>query len=356
MVNALGKKYLIIALLLLIIFVLALACNETIVGPQSSPNKIFFLSGRDGNPNNFFPNIKNNDVFVMDADGKNQVNLTNSPDSDFVSIILSRNTNKIIYQQYTPTKSIFYIMNYDGTQKKIITSDSFVTSFSPDGKEIICSTDYPQNDIIIMDLNGNEIMNLTAKTGIGGRQARFSPDGQKLCFYSQSSELAPYNIFITNRDGSDTRQLTNDTLSYNRIFFSLDSKQIFFLGLDIHKGGSEIFCVNVDGSNFRNLTNTNFQFFYNLLEVSPDGENLLFTKQYSHDPNIYSMNLTGRDLKQLTSSNMAFGGVYTSDGNNIIYTQMVNGEYQIYEMKSDGTQKRNLSNNAFRDINPVPNY
>ena len=360
MLNSLGKKSLTITLLFLIMFVLALACNETIVGPQINTDKIFFLSGRDGNPNHFFPGSKNKDVFVMNADGNNQVNLTNSPDSDFVSIVLSRNNKKIIYQYYTPIKSFYYIMNIDGTQKRILAStsyNSYVASFSPDGQEIIFSTSNPQNDIIIIDLNGNEVINLTAKTGIGGNQARFSPDGKKICFYSQSSELNPYNIFITSRDGSDTRQLTNDTLSYySRILFSLDGKQIFFAGNDQHYSGNEIFSVNVDGSNFRELTNTNFQFLYILLEISPDGESLLFTKQYSNDPSIYSMKLDGTGLKQITYSNAAVDGVYTSDGNNIIYTQMENGKYQIFEMEYDGTQKRNLSNNAFSDIYPVPNF
>jgi TolB protein len=354
------KKPWIFKILFLNLILYAFACDETIVEPQIDANKIFFISNRDGNSDTIFTNYLNNDVFVMDPDGKNQINLTNSPDSDFIDIVLSGNGKKILYRYIKSGASPYFIMDINGMHKKIITSiyhQNFDASFSPDKQQIVYVSQNPNNDIIIMDINGNEQINLTSGTGVEGVHPKFSSDGRWICFCGYSNGFMPNNLFIIDKYGTNMKKLTNDTLDCYNNLFSLDNRKIFYTGFQ--NNGTEIFSINVDGTNVKKITNKNFQFIPMYLELSPDGKKILFTQFYSYNPtnsDLYLLEVDGTNLEQITFSNMAWRGVFTKNGKKIIYNERVNGISQIYEMNLDGTHKINLSNNEFDDEHPIPNY
>jgi TolB protein len=74
----------------------------------SEGQKILFVSERDGDK----------EIYVMNADGSGQANLTNNPGVMDVWPTISPNSNKIIYLTYVDNQWDSWIMNVDGTDKR----------------------------------------------------------------------------------------------------------------------------------------------------------------------------------------------------------------------------------------------
>ena len=87
------------------------------IEPDWSPDgkKIAFSTNRDGNY----------EIYVMDADGSNQTNVSNSPSTYESSPSWSPDGKKIVCVSGTGTSSEIWTMNADGSNKKRITNNSY---------------------------------------------------------------------------------------------------------------------------------------------------------------------------------------------------------------------------------------
>jgi Tol biopolymer transport system component len=107
------------------------------------------------------------------------------------------------------------------------------------------------------------------------RQATFpalSPDGEWLTFCSIGDKQE--DIFIARRDGSEVRNLTDDTPKDRTPRWSPDGRQLAFFS---DRGGRwEVWLINADGTGLRQLTHTSGNPVVNPL-WSPDGARLAFS-------------------------------------------------------------------------------
>jgi hypothetical protein len=158
--------------------------------------KIVFVSWRNGN----------SEIYIMNADGSEQVNLTNNPllDSD---PCFSPDGSKIIFVSERDGNKEIYIMNIDGSEQTNLTNNSAwdsQPSFSPDGSKIIFVSERDGNkEIYIMNIDGSEQTNLTNNLA-ADFAPNFSPDGNKIVFWSDRN--VDYGSYIMNIDGSEQTQ------------------------------------------------------------------------------------------------------------------------------------------------------
>ncbi len=159
-----------------------------------------------------------NDIFVMDVDGQNLVNLTNNAASAFdVDPIFSRD-GRIIFASNprTPTnpasKSQIFRMNGDGsglTQLTTAAADHFQPSVSPDGSRIAFASDRDGDfEIFVMRADGTQATPLTANSA-NDSDPVFSPDGSRIVFASNRD--GDFEIFQMNLDGTGQTPLTNNS-------------------------------------------------------------------------------------------------------------------------------------------------
>jgi Tol biopolymer transport system component len=252
-------KYLIFATLSLSILAgFYVACNNGRYSPYDdleSRTKIAFVSDRDGN----------DEIHVMNADGSNQTNLTNSPKMDWYPD-WSPDGKKIIFGSYTHPRNPddeddedIYIMNADGTEVKRLTNTSpgwsDFASWSPDGTKIVyLSVDPVDNcEIYIINVDGTDKTNLTNHPDIDGYPS-WSPDGTKIAFNHEffRGEKAVCNIFVMNPDGTNRVQLTKQSTIHEPIGggvprWSPDGKKIVFQAGE--KKGNGVYTMNADGTN-----------------------------------------------------------------------------------------------------------
>lgn len=148
-------------------------------------------------------------IFVMDADGKNQQNLTNDDTLAFYSPLWSPDGKRIVY--YTERgddKDQIWTMNADGSDKKLLTNNighNFYPSWSADGKRIIFTSDRDGEKEVIysMKADGTDVKRLLKTNSF---YAKISPDGKKIAFIS--GKFPSNNIFVANADGSNEKNLT----------------------------------------------------------------------------------------------------------------------------------------------------
>src|SRR5207249_1602656 len=159
------------------------------------------------------------DIYVMNADGSGQVNLTNNPAEDD-GPVWSPDGTKILFHTNRDGNPEVYVMNADGSGQVNLTNNPATDdqpAWSPDGSKIAFtrSPDGASFSIYVMQVDGSSITRLTTTTQDDG--AAWSPEGTKIAFSSFSGGIyGQWQIYVMNADGSGVTQLTSTSTRSNR--------------------------------------------------------------------------------------------------------------------------------------------
>ena len=286
--------------------------------------QIAFTSNRDGNAH-----VKpTTDIFVMDADGGNQQNLTNIPGFD----------NK--------------------------------PSWSPDGKRIafasardghINAHGFPSFEIYVMDADGSDPQRLTENPN-QDEFPSWSPDGKRIAF--ASTRDGNYEIYVMDADGSDSQRLTENPMVDRDPSWSPDGKRIVYRA---RREGHfetkfaitfEIYVMDADGQNLQRLTNNRKNEWDP--SYAPDGDRIAFAadrKGEFENFEIYVMDADGQNLQRLTNNRVWDRyPSWSPDGKRIAFASDRKGDFasfDIYVMHADGANLQNLTNNRHNDTKPA---
>jgi len=98
---------------------------------------------------------------------------------------------------------------------------------SPDGRWLVYTRSQQQEDVVLSTLDGGEQRTLTDDPA-RDRFARWSPDGERVAFYSDRD--GGYEVWIVDRDGSGLRRVTHDPEQGSARFgiWSPDGKRLLF--------------------------------------------------------------------------------------------------------------------------------
>ena len=289
---------------------LVLAANLLLVSTslaQLADARIAFMSNRSGN----------GEIYLMNPDGKRLRRLTRhpqydsapawSPDGQKITFLLFRDEHRI--QARGMILSDIYVMNTDGTNPINLTQsakrmDSGAT-WSPDGKQIaFTSTEHFHANVWLMDADGGNPRNLTnhdAGDRSGGSGAPdWSPNGNQIAFSSLRD--GNWEIYVMNADGANPINLTNHPAKDGRPDWSPDGNRIAFTS--DRDGNLEIYVMNANGTNPINLTNHPDE--DNHASWSPDGTRIAFDSLRDRDRDynweIYVMNADGTNPIRLTQN------------------------------------------------------
>jgi dipeptidyl aminopeptidase/acylaminoacyl peptidase len=243
--------------------------------------------------------VKGGDIWVMDADGTNQTNLTQTPDVD----------------EGQPDWS------HDGTRI------AFTLRVNPDAGGF--------GDIYVMDADPStdDATNLTDTPDFDDGQPSWAPSGAQLAFVRQLpgeviSEQA--DIFVMGSAGQNATNITETDANELYPAWSPDGSKIAFSG--VRDGGSEILIMDPNGQNEEILTGDGADAFDEAPDWSPDSTKVVFMKQSQAlgccEPwEIWAVNRDGSGDTNLTdhpSDDM--GPSWSPDGSEIAFTSTRDAE------------------------------
>lgn len=270
------------------------------ISMSSLPNSnyfghILFESNRDGNE----------EIFMMNADGSDQINVTNNAAIDF-NPTWSPDRNSIAYNSGIDGNAEIFILNLEDMRSINITNfpaKDWGPDWSSDGSQIVFFTDRDGfSEIYTIQIDTFETFRLTA-TDAYDRQPTWSPDGKHIAFSSDRD--GDWEIFLMDKDGKNITPLTNN--------------EVFDLAPD----------------------------------WSPDGIKISFTSKQNGNWEIYIIDLITREINRLTNHPANdLNPIWSPDGKKIAFQSDRDGNLEIYSMNTDGSEQINLTNHPANDYSP----
>jgi len=364
----------------------------------SNADKIVFVRPQplgDGN--------QNSDIWIMQADGSNETQLTTFSDGDRWPA-LSPDGSKIAYVSYRSAQWTLWVMNSDGTNpvqlpyagnvhaptwstdgNKIafagdaedgeeiwtinadgsnpqrLTTSSVAAgnpAWSPDGSKLVYTyeplDDYSDLYTVNSDGTGQTLLVSASGTGFSNGQPSWSPDGTQIAtIHSSAGNQGPYDLWLMDADGSNGQVLvlniTNPNV--NNLAWSQDGNWLTFTN------SGHIWTVESDGSNPTEIANsggwepdTNASGFSASTPTptpSPETEKIVFVRpqpEAGADANVWIMNPDGSNETQLTTWNADdMAPVISPDGDQVAYYSLRNSSWTLWVMNSDGTNPVQLA-------------
>ena len=198
------------------------------------------------------------DLWVMQGDGSNPVNLTrDKTEDDFAE--WSPDGRRIVWTRGgRGPEGELWVMNADGSAKRQLTFDvtaDFNASWSPDGSQIAWRTRRDgQSEIYVMNADGTNAHRLTQHPS-ADYAPDWSPDGTRIAFTSERSGHAA--VYTMKTDGSDVQKLTPDFMEAALPGWSPDgARMVFTDGFCVTCGESDLFVMNADGSGLTQITDS----------------------------------------------------------------------------------------------------
>jgi len=207
------------------------------------------------------------DIWVMNADGTDQTNLTNTPAISERGPIWSPDSTRIAYVVSDNIFSSVWVMNSDGTGQSRIstfTGDEFGPTWSADGTKIALVRTVPgisitsQFDIFVVALDGSSDVNIT-NSDFDELEPAWSPDGTKIAFAGarEGGLFVTWQIVTVNPDGTGEADLIVMEHENRSPAWSPDSTMITFMAQFNNPccGTWQIWAMNKDGSGQTDLSN-----------------------------------------------------------------------------------------------------
>ena len=186
-------------------------------------------------------------------------------------------------------------VSYPGGEGRRITHDlnSYLDlSITADSKTLVAAQrDFAASIWVSPDTDPNHALQVTSGHNDGGSGLAWTPD-DRIVYVSTASGNT--EIWIMNRDGTEQRQLTNDSYLKYAPTATPNGRYVVFVS---QSGGVHLWRIDLDGGNLVQLTNGNYD---NNPRISPNGEWVVYSSYMSGKLRLWKVAISGGEPTQLT--------------------------------------------------------
>lgn len=283
------------------------ACLETNITPPPAGTDeggvIVFASNRSDN---------NYEIYRVGADGLGLRRLTNAPESNDRSPVLSPDGSQIAWEREISTATgdftavEIWTMNADGSNPRVaVRNGSFnrSPSWGPSSEIVFSSRLTGSDQIYRLSPGATEPVRLTTG-GAADQYPRVSPDGQRIVF--QSNRGLDFDIYVMNKDGSGITNLTQLGGDDRFPTWTPDGARVVWTRFEGDVNGFDLYSILSTGGAAASVVATEFNEL--APSVSPDGSSVVYQTDRSPPFGLYIAPLAGGPGRPLRSDNGASSG------------------------------------------------
>ena len=228
----------------------------------------------------------------------------------------------------------------------------FNASWSPDGSWIVYQQDTAGNelwDLYAVPSQGGQVINLTHTPDIREENPVWSHSGKWLAFSSKPKASPVYDLQLLDWNSRAIRKLTQESSqnhSWTPVAWSPDDRTLFATRAEIsEEPDSDIYAIDVESGRAENLTSHQGKVLFDASSLSPDGRTLLITSnQKKGFENIALLDVSSKKLTWATDTKwQARSGNFSPDGKRFTYLINEDGRTALYLADRDTMKAEEIS-------------
>ena len=259
-------------------------------------------------------------------------------------------TTRIAFISTQSGNKELFVMDWDGHNLVQLTRNGSINlnpDFSPDGREIIFTSYKNGNpDLYKRALSNSFEVPISRRKGLNITGV-WSPDGSKIAL--ALSKDGDAEIYTITKDGDNPQRLTVLPSIEVSPAWSPDGSRIAFVSDRL--GKPQIFMMDSNGYNVHRLTTAGN---YNVNpRWSPKGDRIAYARMHGGGFQIYTISTDGKIDIQLTSEGSSENPAWSPDGRFIAFSSRRGGVEAIYVMRADGSGQTQISRNKGHGTQPA---
>jgi dipeptidyl aminopeptidase/acylaminoacyl peptidase len=211
-------------------------------------------------------------------------------------------------------------------------------TWSPDGKWIVYQQDTGGNelwDIFAVPSDGGEVINLTHTPDVREESPRWSPDGKIIALNYKPKEGTVYDLALLDWATRQVRKLTREETpnhSWNSVAWSSDGRTLYANRFEVSFTDADVYAVDVASGKTTNLTPHEGKVLNFASSLSPDGKTLLFTSNEKGGyQNVALLDIATKKRTWVTDTKWdASSGDFSPRGESFTYTVNADGMTDAY--------------------------
>lgn len=244
------------------------------------------------------------DLFVISANGKEQRQLTHTPE-DEGNLAWTTNGKEILFSVFKDGTSRLFAIEPNGkNQRELARAPGRAPTLSPEGKRFVyMAGTWTATRLTVSLLDGSNARQITDDSSIAWNN-HWSPDGKRIAFTSRETPKSELAVFVMNADGSGRHQVTHIPAEEGGAQWPVWSRDGRRFAIQVNsrttKNSAHIWIVDVATGAAHKLAAHTEAYVDETPSWFPDGKRIAFQSNRSGRMEVWVMNADGTGARQVT--------------------------------------------------------